>query len=795
MNTKRDKIKNLRKLVEGVKKIPLKSNRSGDDSRLDESSFNINQNDASNIHSEFNENLKADLDSSRMETRTYHENILQEVKEPSPKQKEETPQSKKERSERKINKLPLTLPKPKKKKMPVVPVRPIIADKKEVVDDRKDDTEDKSVKDKSVEFDKEDKMVDLKKKDLKAEEEEKSGIEKDLPVPPLKRPPPLINRLKPKKTVKEEVIKKNPEKKKEKKEKEIVKENFYVCDDKTVEEFLVLKNKLMDLESRLAKSRKEKETNHKEVKEEEEKSEELKNLEEKNESLNIQLDKANIDLEELTKEVERLKNTNTNDDYKEVIEKFRRNDEKVFEGRINNLISKQNEKIQLIQEETTREETERERVKEENESFLQRIDQQFENLVSKETERVDSLLDDIKEFELTLTDFGSYTIEEQITNLMLDPSDKTLSDVFDYIKNEISEESNTSTVEKHPQLNNLTSMKVNSVNVDNSQNFSKKVNRQISIINNLNNKGEVMKMESEDPSLNFASDSHFEINNEMKKEEGIVSSKLKDSELKVIKESSSQIKSETEELIVEEKENQLAETDTKEKDNLYDKKEKIEERKNDENIKNTEEDKKIEEKIVEEKIIEKSVEETENKEAVQSLIKPRINPAILRKKKSATKQIKPPIKKPFQPKINPPTLPMTEENKEPPKENPVVQKNETKTFKTKKNIRQNIIKNYNNNEYVNFFDDLSNSVNDDPLSSVMDSRRNSAVKNDARSEINENEYEDDSKSLKSLQYRNYRRNDKGVVNPFKKFETKKVNVFKKKSKPTSKITSDIPDLF
>ena len=70
----RSKIEHLRTLVEGVKSIPIKHRVGGDgsDSRLNESSFEFNAHDTSNVQSEQNDNYNRILDASAFETRTTH---------------------------------------------------------------------------------------------------------------------------------------------------------------------------------------------------------------------------------------------------------------------------------------------------------------------------------------------------------------------------------------------------------------------------------------------------------------------------------------------------------------------------------------------------------------------------------------------------------------------------------------------------------------------------------------------------------------------------------------------------
>ena len=81
MKPKRSKIENLKNLVEGVKKIPIKSRHNDDQSysQLNESSFDFTPNDASNVHSEINDNYNKILDASAFETRTINERICHDV--------------------------------------------------------------------------------------------------------------------------------------------------------------------------------------------------------------------------------------------------------------------------------------------------------------------------------------------------------------------------------------------------------------------------------------------------------------------------------------------------------------------------------------------------------------------------------------------------------------------------------------------------------------------------------------------------------------------------------------------
>lgn len=83
MNHKISKIEHLKSLVEGVKKIPIKSriNDEPSNSRLNESSFDINPHEASNIHSEMNDNYNRVLDASAFETKTINDRMYNDFAE------------------------------------------------------------------------------------------------------------------------------------------------------------------------------------------------------------------------------------------------------------------------------------------------------------------------------------------------------------------------------------------------------------------------------------------------------------------------------------------------------------------------------------------------------------------------------------------------------------------------------------------------------------------------------------------------------------------------------------------
>lgn len=83
MQPKRSKIENLKNLVEGIKKIPIKSRTKDDQSYsgLNESSFDINPHEASNVHSEMNDHYNKLLDASAFETKTINDRVYNDYAE------------------------------------------------------------------------------------------------------------------------------------------------------------------------------------------------------------------------------------------------------------------------------------------------------------------------------------------------------------------------------------------------------------------------------------------------------------------------------------------------------------------------------------------------------------------------------------------------------------------------------------------------------------------------------------------------------------------------------------------
>ena len=803
MNMKRDKLKNLQMMVDGVKKIPLQSKLSDneDSSRMNESSFDVNQNEISNIHSEMGDNVKRELDGSRFETRTLKDGVLDEndegqedgvknafIKENEAILSEINNEDKlAESGEKKRGKLPLRLPKPRgnKKKplkpklkppMPVKVDKPV-EEKKEAVPEQKEDVKVEEMDKKEVKPLKTEEKQEKLEPPCKVDNNDKQTLEK--PKPPKMKSPkkvlprPPVTQVKPKNQDAEDTQTVEREIQREEK-----KESMFIYDDKTLSDFMELKNKLLNQTVPV----------HTQTKAEPIDDSNLLKLEQENNELIFQLDQTKSELDNLKNKEQAESKTLDLSEFNLLLEEFKTNEDSEFEEQVNAILQRQEEIKETINTNHSDVNQKLEEYRNEQSEMVNRITTMFSCFVERENTNIDNILDKMLDLGETQTEFESYVISENMTNLVLNTDEKGMSEVFKYID----AENKAHTKRKQEEsLNNVTSMKMNiksDLNIVKKTSIHKPMNRQASINNTLKNKEQAKKLVNDDPSLNF-SDSNFEIQSKgngmrysqfskPQNQDGTINN-MSEAQSSVMIESDIQLKeqnsvSSEEFRKVEDNPDPPLQINTTESIEQEAPEEEPSQDKNEEQP--VEEPKKLAPPPPLKKETPKVIEQTS---PVQNLMKPPSNNKLQRKKVN--------IKKPVIPK---PVIPKkTEEQTE-----------EAKSLKKTKsdiNIRQNLIKNYEQNDFVNFFDDLANSSQkNDGLDSNLPSRRDSAIKNDTQSVVNEREFEDETQSLQSLQYQGNRRTDRGLINPFKKLNKKKsMNIFKKKAKPPSKISNTIPDLF